>query len=381
MDDWLLTEEQVTWRDTVYDFVEKAITREYVRECDQERRYPYEAYRKVAEQGWLGLLVPDEYGGTDFDLFATVLLLQELGRYSVDFGTAFAVPAFTVGNVVRHGTEEQRQRYLPDFAHGKVRFSISITEPAAGSDVAAITTKAIIDGDDFVINGMKMYSSAAHAENNVICLLARTDSDSTRKDGLSLLLVPADSGGITMTRLPTVARRSTGTNEIYFDDVRVPRSALLGELGGGWQLITEHLEFERIVMAAIYARNAQQAVADAIAYATTREQFGKPISRFQVIKHSLAQMQTDADMATMLVYRACKKLEAGKNAIRDVSMANLMAAELLYKIAGEGMQVLGGAAQLPESDMERYWREGKQAMVGGGTSQIQRSVIAKTLGL
>jgi alkylation response protein AidB-like acyl-CoA dehydrogenase len=184
-----------------------------------------------------------------------------------------------------------------------------------------------------------------------------------------------------MTRLPTVARRATGTNQIFFDDVRVPREALLGELGAGWKLITEHLEFERLTMAAIYARNAQQAVTDTIAYATTREQFGRPISKFQVIKHNLAQMQTDADMASLLVYRATKKLDLGLPALREVSMANLMAAELLYKIAGEGMQILGGAAQLPESDMERYWREGKQAMVGGGTSQIQRSVIAKTLGL
>ncbi|MBO0850150.1 MAG: acyl-CoA/acyl-ACP dehydrogenase, partial [Pseudonocardia sp.] len=345
------------------------------------RQYPYEAYRKVAEQGWLGLLVPEEYGGAGFDLFAAVLLLQELGRYSVDFGAAFAVPAFTVTNIVHHGTERQRSRYLPDFVAGKVRFSISITEPEAGSDVAGVTTRAVEDDDGFVINGVKIFSSAAHAENNVICLLARTAPGSTRQQGLSLLLVPSDTPGITMTRLPTVARRATGTNQIFFDDVRVPREALLGELGAGWKLITEHLEFERLTMAAIYARNAQQAVADTIAYATTREQFGRPISKFQVIKHSLAQMQTDADMASLLVYRATKKLELGLPALREVSMANLMAAELLYKIAGEGMQILGGAAQLPESDMERYWREGKQAMVGGGTSQIQRSVIAKTLGL
>ncbi|MBO0875735.1 MAG: acyl-CoA/acyl-ACP dehydrogenase [Pseudonocardia sp.] len=381
MDDVLLTAEQRAWRDTVHEFVERAITREHVRECDQERQYPYEAYRKVAEQGWLGLLVPEEYGGAGFDLFAAVLLLQELGRYSVDFGAAFAVPAFTVTNIVHHGTERQRSRYLPDFVAGKVRFSISITEPEAGSDVAGVTTRAVEDDDGFVINGVKIFSSAAHAENNVICLLARTAPGSTRQQGLSLLLVPSDTPGITMTRLPTVARRATGTNQIFFDDVRVPREALLGELGAGWKLITEHLEFERLTMAAIYARNAQQAVADTIAYATTREQFGRPISKFQVIKHSLAQMQTDADMASLLVYRATKKLELGLPALREVSMANLMAAELLYKIAGEGMQILGGAAQLPESDMERYWREGKQAMVGGGTSQIQRSVIAKTLGL
>ncbi|MFI0370157.1 acyl-CoA dehydrogenase family protein [Actinomadura sp. 1N219] len=381
MDDFLLTPEQIAWRDTVRDFVDKSITREYVRECDQERRYPYEAYRKVADQGWFGLLVPEEDGGTGFDLFAVVLLLQELGRYSVDFGAAFAVPAFTVGNIVHHGTAEQRRRYLPDFVAGDVRFSISITEPEAGSDVAAVSTRAVRDGDGFLINGVKMYSSAAHADNNVMCVLARTDPDAGRRDGLSLLLVPADTPGISMTRLPTVARRATGTNQVFFDDVRVPHEALVGEAGGGWRLITEHLEFERLTMAAIYAGNAQQAVADTVAYATTREQFGRPISKFQVIKHTLAQMQTDADIASQLVYRAARSLDLGRTSLREVSMANLMAAELLYKVAGEGMQILGGAAQLPEADLERYWREGKQAMVGGGTSQIQRSIIARTMGL
>lgn len=381
MDDTMLTVEQREWRDSVRHFVDRSITREYVRECDQDRHYPYDAYRKVADQGWLGLLVPEEYGGTDFDLFATVILLHELGRYSVDFGAAFAVPAFTVTNIVHHGTDEQRARYLPAFVRGDVRFSISITEPEAGSDVAGVTTSAIEDGDGYLINGQKMYASAAHADNNVICLLARTDPGSTRQQGLSLLLVPADTPGITMTRLPTVARRATGTNQIFFEDVRVPHEALLGVAGEGWKLITEHLEFERLAMAAIYASNAQQAVADAVAYATTREQFGRPISKFQVVKHSLAQMQTDADIASLMVYRAARRMELGQPALREVSMANLTAAELLYKIAGEGMQILGGAAQLPETDMERYWREGKQAMVGGGTSQIQRSIIAKTMGL
>ena len=381
MDERLLTSEQRDWQRTVRDFVEHSITREYVRECDIQRRYPYEAYKQVADQGWLGLFVPEAYGGEDADIVSKVILLQELGRYSVDFGAAFAVSTFTVGNLVKHGTEDQKRKYLSEFAKGEVRFSISITEPDAGSDVAAIRTQAIADGQGFVINGQKTFQSAAHADNNVMCMLVRTDPVATRQAGLSMLLVPANNDGIRMNRLPTVARRATGTNEVFLDDVRVPLDSLLGDLGDGWKLITEHLEFERLTMAAIYASNAQQAARDAVAYATVREQFGRPISAFQVIKHSLAQMQTDADMASMMVYRATRLAELGVPSLREVSMAKLMSSELLYKVAGEGMQILGGAAQLPESDMERYWREGKQAMVGGGTSQIQRSIIAKTMGI
>jgi alkylation response protein AidB-like acyl-CoA dehydrogenase len=381
MDDFLLTDELVEWRRTVRSFVDRSITVDYIRECDVNREYPLAAYKKVAEQGWLGMLVPEEYGGIPFDVFAFVILLQELGRHSVDFGSAFAIPAFTVMNLVRHGTQEQRDAYLAAFVEGDVRFSISITEPEAGSDVANVSTRAIRNGDHYVVNGVKMYASAAHAENNIICLLARTDPSQSRHEGLSLLLVPKDLPGISMSRLPTVARRATGTNQVFFEDVHVPVANLLGAEGDGWQLITEHLEFERLTMAAIYAANAQQAVDTAAKYAKERIQFGRPISNFQVIKHTLAQIQTEAAAANMMIFRAATKIAAGLPAVQEVSMAKLLASETLYRVAGEGMQILGGAAQLPETDMERYWREGKQSMVGGGSSQIQRSIIAKTMGL
>ncbi len=381
MDEYLLSSELQQWQSTVRDFVEKSITLEYVRRCDEGRQYPYEAYKKVAEQGWLGMLVPEEYGGSEFDVLAFVILLGELGRFSTDFGSTFAIPTFTVMNLVKHGTNAQKERYLPPFVAGALRFSISITEPGAGSDVAAVSMRAVRSGDEYVIDGEKIFSSAADAEGNVICLLVRSDPSSSRHEGLSLLLVPKGTPGITMTRLPTVARRGTGTYQVFFEGVRVPADSLLGTEGDGWRLITEHLEFERLAMAAIYASNAQQAVATAAQYARERVQFGRPIVDFQVIKHTLAQMQTEADAATMLVYRAARKVEAKLPALREVSMAKLFASETLYKVAGDGMQILGGAAQLPESDMERYWREGKQAMVGGGTSQIQRSIIARTMGL
>jgi alkylation response protein AidB-like acyl-CoA dehydrogenase len=184
-----------------------------------------------------------------------------------------------------------------------------------------------------------------------------------------------------MDRLPTVARRATGTNQLYLQDVRVPALNVIGAAGDGWRLIMEHLELERISVATLYAANAQQAVDDAVAFAKERVQFGKPIGSFQVIKHTLAQMQTDVDAATALVQRAAIRLAAGLPAAKEVSMAKLCASETLYKVAGEGMQILGGAAQLPDMDMERYWREGKQSMVGAGSSQIHRSIIAKEMGL
>lgn len=380
-EDFGLSEELIAWRATVKEFFDREIGREYVRGCDQAREYPYEAYKAVARQGWLGLTLPEELGGSGADVLAHMVMLQELGRYSVDFGVIFALPMFTVSNIVNHGSPAQQERYVGPFIEGRVRFSISITEPEAGSDVAAVSTQAELRGDTFVVNGTKMYSSAAHVRDNVICALVRTDPSSRGRDGLSILLIPNDSDGLTITRLPTVARRATGTTQLFFEDVEVPSENLLGELGHGWDLIMEHLEHERLSVSALYAANAQQAVAIALEYAQQRVQFGKPIGQFQVIKHGLAQMQTDADAATLMVTRAAQLIADGKPALREVSMAKLFASETLYKIASEGMQILGGAAQLPDMDMERFWREGKQGMVGGGSSQIQRSIIAKTMGL
>lgn len=374
-------EEQQLWYKTVHDFMDKEITREYVRKCDEDRRYPYEAYEKVAKQGWLGLLIPEEYGGEGLDAIMYAIFCEAVGKYSSDFGTVFYVPTFTAMNIVKHGTNNQKREYLPRFINGEIPFSISITEPNAGSDAANVQTKAVLDGDYYKINGQKVFSSGAHVKNNIMVMLTRTDPNLPKHKGLTVFLVPNDLPGIEMRLLPTLARRVTGTNEVFLTDVCVPQSNMLGNLNEGWKVITEHLEIERLAITAGYVGNAQTAVDDAVRYAKEREQFGQPISKFQVIRHMLAQMQTEVDAARLLLYRAASMISRGIPCMKEVAMAKLFASETLLKVATDGMQILGGYAQLSEYDMERYWREGKQAMVGGGTSQIQRSVIAKQMGL
>ncbi len=375
------TEEQALWHKTVQDFVDKEFGREYYRQCDQERRYPYELYKRLAELGWIGIMLPEEYGGMGSDAIMYTILNEGLGKYGVDTGTPVALTTFTATNVVRYGTEEQKQNYLPKVCKGEIRFSISITEPDAGSDAASLKISAEQDGDDFVINGQKVFSTAAHAENNIICLAARTDKTAPKHKGISLILVPNNTPGLELRRLNTLARRATGTNEIFFTDVRVPRSNLLGELNHGWEYLSGHLEIERLAVAGMNLGNAQTALNDALDYAKDRVQFGKPIAQFQVIKHMLADMALEVDAVRLIVYRAAWMVSQGKPCAREASMAKLFASETLFKTATNGMQILGGYAQMPEYDMERYFREGKQAMVGGGTSQIQRSVIARGLGL
>ena len=374
-----LNEQQAMWCESANRLMDEQITREYIRTCDMNREYPYKGYEAIAQQDWLRLLIPEDHGGLGGTIFDYALLCEGIARYGFDFATAFMVSTFTAMNIVKFGSDAQKARYLEPFMRGDSRFSISISEPQAGSDAASTRTRAIPDGDDFLLRGQKLWCSGAAARNVTIAMLVRSDSNTKKHAGLSVFLVPNDLPGLDIRKLPTMARRATGTTEIFVDDVRVTRDQLLGSLGQGWSIITDHLELERIAVSAGYVGNAQQAVDDALRYAHERIQFDQPIFDFQVIRHMLADMQTRVDAARLLVYRAAELASRGVPCSREVSMGKLFASETLQEVTRCGMQILGGHSMLPESDMERYFREGMQSTIGGGTSQIQRTIIAKSM--
>jgi alkylation response protein AidB-like acyl-CoA dehydrogenase len=374
-----LNETQTLWRETIHRFVDDEITREYIRKCDMERAYPYEGYGKIARAGWLRLLIPEANGGDGGDIFDYALMCEGLGKYGFDFATAVMVSTFTAMNIVHYGTPEQKEAMLVPFMRGDIRFSISISEPQAGSDAANTRTRANLENGHWVLRGQKLWCSGAAADNVVIAMLVRTGEGRQKHEGLSVLLIPNTTPGVTVRRLPTLARRATGTTEIFLDEARVPASAVLGAPGEGWKIITEHLELERIAVSAAYVGNAQTAVDDALRYARERIQFDRAIYEFQVIRHMLADMQTQVDAARLLVYRAAALAVESKPCSREVAMAKLFASETLQAVSRMGMQILGGHGMLPESDMERYFREGMQSTIGGGTSQIQRTIIAKSM--
>lgn len=376
-----LNEEQVMWHETVHRFMEKEVGCEYVQRCDSAREYPYEAYKKVADASWLRMLIPEAQGGDGGSIFEYAIMCEGLARYGFDFATAFMVSTFTAMNIVKYGTDEQKTKYLEPFMRGELRFSISISEPSSGSDAASTRTRASLTPDGWKIQGQKLWCSGAAADNVVIAMLVRTDPEAKKHNGLSILLVPNTTPNVEIRKLPTMARRATGTTEIFLDNVIVPESNLLGTVGKGWDIIGSHLELERIAVSAAYVGNAQQAVSDALKYAHERIQFDRPIFEFQAIKHMLADMQTAVDAARLLVYRGAEMASQGVPCSRQVSMAKLFASETLQTVTRQGMQILGGHSMLPESNMERYFREGMQATIGGGTSQIQRNIIAKTMGM
>lgn len=374
-----LDEQKILWRDTVSRMMDEEITREYIRACDEKRAYPYEGYEKLARADFLRLLIPEDHGGHGGTIFDYALMCEGLGKYGFDFATSILVPTFTAMNIVKFGNDDQKQRYLEPFMSGQIRFSISISEPSAGSDASSTRTRARRDGEGYVIKGQKLWCSGAAARNVMIAMLVRTDPNAAKQKGLSVLLVPNDTPGLDIRKLPTLARRATGTTEIFVDEAKVSAAQLLGREGQGWEIISDHLELERIAVAAAYVGNAQTAVTDALIYAHQRIQFERPIFDFQTIKHMLADMQTQVDAARLLVYRAAEMASRDQLCSGEVAMAKLHASETLQAVSRMGMQILGGHSMLPEADMERYFREGMQSTIGGGTSQIQRSIIAKAM--
>jgi alkylation response protein AidB-like acyl-CoA dehydrogenase len=259
--------------------------------------------------------------------------------------------------------------------------AISISEPEAGSDVGAMRTTARRNGDHYVINGQKLWSSGAGAKGAVINAYVKTDTKAHYRQGMSLLLVDNTAPGLELRKLDMLGRRCTGTYEIFFNDVSVPVDRLIGGEHGGWDCLMSGLQVERVCSAAGNCGAAQTVVDLALAYAKERKQFGRPIGSFQAIAHMLADMATEVEAARTLMWRAAWIVASGQDALREISMAKLLSSETYAKVANLGMQILGAYGYTMEFDMQRHFRDSRASTIAAGTSQIQRNLIAGLMGL
>ncbi|GAA5234218.1 acyl-CoA dehydrogenase family protein [Verticiella sediminum] len=376
------SEEHLMFQDVVDRFVEAFCSREYTREKDIAREYPYEAYASMVEQGFLGLCVPEAHGGMGADILFRTILQEGLSRYAFDMGAVYGLTCWGMDTLLHFGTQAQQAYYIPKALNGELRFSVSMTEPNAGSDLTRIALRAVDKGDHFLLNGQKVFASAAGSRDNVILLAVRTrPAEGKRHDGITMMLVPNDTPGLELRKMSTLSRHMSGTYECFYSDVRIPRENVIGDVHEGWKILGAFLVQERIGGAAMYVGNAQTAVQDAVRYASERVQFGQSIGQFQVIKHALADAATDIDAARLMTYHAAWLHAQNMPALKEAAMAKLFASEAGMRATTLGMQVLGGYAQLPEYDMERYWRDAKQNLVSAGTSEIQKNIIAKAIGL
>jgi isovaleryl-CoA dehydrogenase len=375
-----LTDEQQAFVASVRDFCAREVTPDKLAALTDNGRDPHnhEVAARMAQLGWYGLTIDEQYGGSGGGFLDATLFLEEIAHGQAPVG-AYGVTLICVGALNRFGTEEQKRELLGRVAKGGT-LAIAMSEPDAGSDVAALKCRARRDGDEWVISGSKMWCSFAHKASHVL-IVCRTGENSERHEGLSMIFVPKDAPGFTMRPIDTLGGEDT--NELHLDEVRVPADALLGTEGGGWLQLMAGLNNERVILAALALGLAQRAFDDTLAYVKERRQFGRPVGSFQALQHRLADLATDLIQARLLVRLVAEMTDEdpGRMLPQEASMAKLAATELAKRCALESVQMAGGYGYATEYPMERYLRSAVVTTIYGGTSEIQRNIIAKTLGL
>ncbi|MBB05477.1 MAG: butyryl-CoA dehydrogenase [Pseudooceanicola sp.] len=379
--DFGFTEEQMLLRDSVRDFVRNEVPEDYVRHCDQNKIPPLDTYDKMADLGWLGVAIPEEYGGSGLGFVELGIIQEELSYGFLELAVLFyRATVHGAHSLLTYGSEEQRRKYLPLIVEGKFKSSMSLTEPNAGSDASAVQTRAVADGDHFIINGAKVFNSQIDLADRTV-LVTRTDTEVPNHKGISLFFVDPKTPGVTIERLETLCFRSVGTNRVTYEDVRVHRDDLLGDLNGGWKHLMTNLNKERFSLAAQVTGASQAALDCALNYAKERVQFGQPIGKFQAIQHKLADMQVAVHTSRLLTYDLARRLDAGLACRKEASIAKVYTTEAYSRVADEGMQILGGYSLTPDFPMERHFRDARLMRIGGGSNEVMRNSIAKDLGL
>jgi alkylation response protein AidB-like acyl-CoA dehydrogenase len=344
-----------------------------------EHQHNQALYEKMAELGWLGLTVSEEYGGSDASMVDMCILFEETSRGILPI-SAIGPTFITGGPYQRFGTEAQKNNVLRGIVRGASQ-SISMSEPEAGSDVGNLSTKAEKTSDGWLINGQKTWCSNAHISENIL-LVARTDRGGAKHEGLTMFHVPADTVGLKMSSIEMMGGLRE-TNDLYFTDVLLPAEAVIGEVGNGWRQLMTGLNFERLIIAAQNLGAAQRAFDDTLQFISQRKQFGRPIGSFQALRHRVADLATEIECTKLLVYSVAREADAhpDKMLAREASMAKLKATETAQKVALAGMQMMGGYGYAREFDMEKHVRRALVSTIIGGTSEIQRDIIGKTYGL
>ena len=375
-----LTDEEVMLVDTVRAFVDRDVKPE-VRDIEHANTYPEAWIEQMKQLGIYGLAVPEEYGGTPVSTRCYVHVTQELARGWMSLAGAMGGHTVVAKLLALFGTDAQKQRYLPELATGDTRATMALTEPGGGSDLQNMATVARRDGDDLLINGAKTWISNAR-RSGLIALLCKTDPHATpRHAGISVVLVENPTSGLTVSRdLPKLGYKGVESCELNFEDCRVPASAILGDVPGrGFAQMMKGLETGRIQVAARALGVASAALQDALDYAQSRESFGQPIWKHQAVGHYLADMATKLTAARQLTLHAADRYDDGRRADMEAGMAKLFASEVAMEITLNAVRIHGGYGYSTEFDVERYFRDAPLMIVGEGTNEIQRNVIAGQL--
>ncbi len=376
--DFMFTEEQLMLKDMVEKFAKEKIA-PVASENEKNHKFPREIINELGELGIMGIAYPDEYGGAGMDFVSYFLAVEEISRWCASTGVIISAHSSLVCDpIFRFGTEEQKKKYLPGLLSGQKIGSFSLTEAGAGSDAGATKTTAVLDGDEWILNGSKLFATNG-GEADIFVLIASTEpSQKTR--GVSAFIVDSDTPGYSIGKLEKkLGIRSSSTAEIILEDCRIPKENLLGDLNKGFKVSMVTLDGGRLGIASQALGIARASIEDAVKYAQERKQFDQPIANFQAIQWMLANMWTEYNAAYMLTWKASKMKDAGVNYSQEAAMAKLKASEVATFCADRCIQIHGGYGYTEDFNAERYYRDAKITELYEGTSEIQRLVIARTM--
>ena len=375
--DFLLSDEQRLIRDTARDFATNEVLPRAAA-IDKEHRFPRELITQMGNLGFMGIAVPDKYGGAGMDHVSYVLAMEEISRACASTGVIMSVQNSLVEDPIeKFGTEEQRQRWLPPLAKGEIIGCFGLSEPDAGSDAAAQKTVATLHGDEWVIEGVKNFIT--NAPESQVCVLFTMNDRSKGHRGITAFIVPMDQKGVRCGPPDDkLGIRGSHSSQIFFEEVKLPKSALLGEVGQGFKVAMSTLDTGRIGIASQALGIARAALEDAVRYSGDRKTFGKKLSDHQAIQFKLADMATELDAARLLTWRAARLRDLGQRHSTESAMAKVFAAEVANRAAKEAVQIHGGYGYVTEYPVERHFRDAKITEIYEGTSEVQRIVIASS---
>ena len=376
--DLSFTEEQLILKKSAHDFLAKECPKKMVRELDEsETGYSPELWKKMAAMGWMGCLLPEQYGGSGGSYLDLIVLLEEMG-YSILPGPYFSTMVLGALPILRYGTEAQKKAFLPAIAAGEKIFTMALTEPSGKYDAASVTVKAAPAGDGYAIQGTKLFVSDARMADGILCV-ARTKSSSDPEDGITVFIVDGKAPGIVITPLMTLARDKQA--EVFFDNVKVGKESILGEVNRGWPIVKDILQKAAVAKAVELVGHSQAALEMAVSYAKERVQFGRPIGSFQAIQHYCANMLTDVDGARYLTYEAAWLISEGIEATKLAAMAKAWSGDASRRVTLLAHQIFGAVGFTMELDLHLYYRRALAGAQAFGDSDCQREIVAGAIGL
>jgi len=371
-------EEHQIFREGLKSFLQKEVV-PHVDKWEKEGSIPRDIWQKFGEMGYFGVKYPEAYGGMDVDIFYTVILLEELQRVnSGGFAAALWAHVYlAMTHLNIEGSEAIKQKYLSASIKGEMIGCLCISEPFGGSDVGAMRTTAVLEGDEYVLNGSKTFITNG-VYSDYLVVIAKMNSSSNPKN-MGVFLIDRETPGVSATKLDKLGWRASDTGEIAFDNVRIPKAHLMGEENKGFYYVMQHFALERLIMGINAHARAEYAIEYTLQYMSEREAFGKTLDRFQALRHRVAEMSAEVEIIKCFNYQVAKQLDEGKYAVKEACMSKLQATKIADQVIYDCLQFLGGYGYMEEYPLARLFRDSRLGPIGGGTSEILKEVIAKMI--